>query len=643
MGTQQYSVKNHRRNSAVCARVRVIDATLEPLTILKVLVEGLAANDQSGLWLTNMSTGIPMVPRISPFDLLYLDKTHRVVQSVELLPSKNFPAFRKPAVSALVLPFQSTASSRTKPGDLLVLIEIDEPETEETEVEEPALAIGEAAIAIEADEPPAPERIVLSVMERATQAASESDDASFELDGSAPAEPRESAEPAAEEVLVPTDEAERSRNGDARHAGKNGALAGPVSVALVSESERAVSEPVIEAPPADTAAPAETRIVVAPTEPAVTRRSAAARSVERRVKEAPAEEKPGEKDANERDWVVSRFLKWLYPGAYEKNRRKGARIPIPNLVAYDTTTGVAQSFEVGDISATGMFLLTEERWPPGSMLSLSVQREGPQETGTERRFQLQAWAVRLAQNGVGFSFVLPEGMGVRLWEEPSRDERRQSEPEYVIREFRAARALAFVGRLAAPAIEEARYLLYEELSNVRAESAVNVLLKAEQRLTQEAGGERMLAHPELLVKAIEGGSWADSGWMQDLWAGLLVSSCSADACDDSNLVFVNLLSQMATLQTRILAAICEKAVTMSSGDWVVTTGKIFSTADELAKMAGTHDLLKVHRSLAQLAEFGLLEKSARASFVSETEGTITNPTKLGLRMYSRCLGRRGNL
>ncbi|MGB6191521.1 MAG: PilZ domain-containing protein [Terracidiphilus sp.] len=653
MGTQQYSVKNNRRNSAVCARVRVIDATLEPLTILRVLVEGLAANEQTGLWLTNMSTGIPMVPRISPFDLLYLDKTHRVLQSVELIPSRNFPVFRKPAVSALVLPFRSTASSRTRPGDLLVLIEVEEPEIEEREieVEEPEIEMEEPEPEIEieigADEPQAPERIELSVMEGAAAEASESDGASFELDGSAPAEPIENAEPVAEEVLVPPDEPERSRNGDARHPGKSAALAGPVSVALVSSSERAASEPAIELPPpADTSAPAETRIVVpmapaAASSPAAARNPAAAQSIEPRVKDAAVEEKAGEKDSGERDWVVSRFLKWLYPGAYETDRRKGSRIPIPNLVAYDTTTGVAQSFEVGDISATGMFLITEERWPPGSMLSLSIQREGPQESGTERRFQLQAWAVRLAQNGVGLSFVMPEGMGVRLWEEPARDERRQSEPEYVIREFRAARALAFAGRLAAPAIEESRYLIYEELSNVRAESAVNVLLKAEQRLAQEARGETMLAHPELLVKVIEGGSWADSGWMQDLWAGLLMASCSADACDDSNLVFVNLLSQMATLQTRVLAAICEKAVTMSSGDWVVTTGNIFLTADELARMAGTHDLLKVHRSLAQLAEFGLLEKSVRASFVSDTEGTTTNPTKLGLRMYSRCLGRRG--
>jgi hypothetical protein len=70
---------------------------------------------------------------------------------------------------------------------------------------------------------------------------------------------------------------------------------------------------------------------------------------------------------------------------------------------------------------------------------------------------------------------------------------------------------------------------------------------------------------------------------------------------------------------------------------------MFSSSEEMIKMAGSHDLLKVHRSVAQLAEFGLLEKSVRASFVSETEGATTTPTSLGLKMYARCLGRRENI
>ncbi len=621
MGTRHYRIRNNKRNSAVCTDVQVIDATLEPLTILKVLVEGLAENAETGLWLTNMTTGIPMVPRISPFALLYLDKSHRVLQAVELLPVDAFPLFKKPAVSALVLPLRSIASSKTRPGDLLVFIEIEEEDELVAVPAEVALVATEASVSA----PP----------------ATADENPSFELDACAPEREAEVVVPEEEHVTLLA-----SHLPETQSAVTLGFETPPErsSIAIVSAPEEPAAEPSeelptfaenpIELPPARIEVPAPKIVRRARVLPPATKE---------KEKGDSAKENESEKEPREKDWAVSRLLRWLYPGAYEKDRRKGRRIPIPNLVAYDTTTGVAQSFEVGDISATGMFLLTEERWPPGSVLSLSIQREGPQEVGIERRIQMQAGAVRVAQNGVGFSFVLPDGMELHLWEEPAKDERRQSAPEYVVREFRMAKALAFINRIAAPASEESRYLIYEELSNVRSDSAVSIFLKAEQRLAQEEGGSALLAHPDVVVGVVEGGSWADSEWMQDLWAGLLVSSCSPDGCDDSSLILVTLLSQQSKLQTRILAAVCEKAITVAGGTWAVPSEKIFSSADELTKMAGSHDLLKIHRCLAQLAEFGLLEKSVRASFVSETEGTTTNPTAFGLRMYSRCLGRRGNL
>ena len=603
MGTQHYQIENRKRGSSVCASVGVVDATHEPLTILKVLVEGLAENSQAGLWLTNMTTGIPMVPRISPFDLLYLDQNKRVLQCVELLPAADFPPFRRPAVSALVLPLKSIASSKTGLGDKLVFREIEPPCADDAD-SLPKEAEASGPLSIEGEEVP------------------------FELDACA-VEPARTLESEPEAILVAPREAENAGADEVRRFDEGTRSHDSRSIAVLS-GERAPAPSPSNAdehfPRTTNAHTQDTRIIL-PSKNSSGRNDFAAKSSE----------------AKEKDWAVSRFLRWLYPGAYDKDRRNARRIPIPSLVAYDTTTGVAQAFEVGDISATGMFLITDERWPVGSILSLSLQREGPQEIGTERRIQLRAGAVRAGKNGVGFSFDLPNGMDLRLWEEPAKDERRQSEPEYVIREFRMARAMALVNRISPPAVEDSRHLLYKELSNVRAESAVNVLLKAEAHLAREQGGDALLVHPDIVVGVVDGGSWADSEWMQELWAGLLAASGTVDGCDDTNIVFVNLLSQLSSIQARVLAAVCEKAVTVNSGNWVVSSEKIFSTAEEMARMAGSHDMLKVHRSLAQLAEFGLLEKSVRASFVSEREGATTTPTALGLRMYSHCLGRRGKL
>jgi hypothetical protein len=308
------------------------------------------------------------------------------------------------------------------------------------------------------------------------------------------------------------------------------------------------------------------------------------------------------------------------------------------------SSGVPRAFEVDNVSSSGIYLITEERWPTGSVISLSMQREGPHETHIDQQIQFQAETARWGANGIGLAFVLPTGMDLRLWEgQTTKAGTRRTSPEYVLREFKMARALAFLGRISPPAHAEAKRLFHEELSNLRARHAVNVILKAEERMAQEGNSEKLLAHPELVLGIVNGASWADTEWMQNLWSGLLMTSCTHDGLDESNRVFINLLSQLATIQTRILTAVCAKAVTTVSSNGKVVHEKMFSSSEEMIKMAGSHDLLKVHRSVAQLAEFGLLEKSVRASFVSETEGATTTPTSLGLKMYARCLGRRENV
>src|SRR6266568_7029841 len=125
METQKYSVYNPSRESFLSAEVTVIDTTLEPLKVLKVMIEGLALNAETGLWLTPLN-GIPKVPRLSPFDLVYLDGESRVVQGAELLPGVDFPTFTGEAASALVLPFRTMSSSQTRPGDLLTIQSVEE-------------------------------------------------------------------------------------------------------------------------------------------------------------------------------------------------------------------------------------------------------------------------------------------------------------------------------------------------------------------------------------------------------------------------------------------------------------------------------------------------------------------------------------
>jgi hypothetical protein len=104
-----------------------------------------------------------------------------------------------------------------------------------------------------------------------------------------------------------------------------------------------------------------------------------------------------------------RVLRWLFP---EVNQRRAQRFPTPGLVAYYWTGGSAYSYHVGDMSATGLFLLTKERWAPGTMIQMTLQQQDGRLDSSEGSICVLSEVVRWGENGAGFSFVLTDDENV---------------------------------------------------------------------------------------------------------------------------------------------------------------------------------------------------------------------------------------
>jgi hypothetical protein len=118
--TKVFSAYNEGSKRVISPRLTVVDAAREPLKVLKILMEGLAADARSGIWLINFQ-GVPVARSHSAFDLIYLDDELRVVHAIEISERSEFMPFKGDPTSALVLAPTSLARSKTFTGDRVTI------------------------------------------------------------------------------------------------------------------------------------------------------------------------------------------------------------------------------------------------------------------------------------------------------------------------------------------------------------------------------------------------------------------------------------------------------------------------------------------------------------------------------------------
>ena len=101
---------------------------------------------------------------------------------------------------------------------------------------------------------------------------------------------------------------------------------------------------------------------------------------------------------------VNRWLEQLQ----FRDRRRATRQESPDLVAHYWDGAAPLPHRIRDISSTGLYLLTEERWYPGTLVRLLLQRGGVAETDPDRSITVNAKVVRSGSDGVGLALVLLE-------------------------------------------------------------------------------------------------------------------------------------------------------------------------------------------------------------------------------------------
>ena len=321
-------------------------------------------------------------------------------------------------------------------------------------------------------------------------------------------------------------------------------------------------------------------------------------------------------------------------------RRKDGRVPVRGLdVSY--WTGLEQRrARIKDISPTGIYLLTHERWLPGTSVQLTLQRKGFLDHVSRPQVRLRARTVRLGDDGVGLKF-LHEHINDADWIKLMGRATTLVEHSDGVYLFRFTKALAFLLHFAPAGESRILKLITEDLVRERAERAIEIVLKAEEMLTAQGCAQRTGISPDLILRILEDGSKTHQEEMEQSWAGVLASSATEGSVDEDGMIYAELLSKLEASHILILAAGSACAMQMGWKPDSVLPQSLICTADEIKKITGKRDLAVIERDLHHLYELGLLELTVKEIPFTPIEQANITPTTLGMYLYARCSGQIG--
>jgi hypothetical protein len=87
------------------------------------------------------------------------------------------------------------------------------------------------------------------------------------------------------------------------------------------------------------------------------------------------------------------------------DRRSAEREPSYGLAAFYWTGASPQGHTIRDISSTGLYVVTEERWYPGTLILMTLQETIGGVVNADRSISVHSRSVRWGNDGVGLQFI----------------------------------------------------------------------------------------------------------------------------------------------------------------------------------------------------------------------------------------------
>ena len=90
-----------------------------------------------------------------------------------------------------------------------------------------------------------------------------------------------------------------------------------------------------------------------------------------------------------------------------RDHKRSPRHVTPPLVTYyyDGERALPSAHKIQNISSTGLYLLTERRWYPGTLIIMTLQTTDSADPDSDNTVAVLAKVIRAGADGVGFKFV----------------------------------------------------------------------------------------------------------------------------------------------------------------------------------------------------------------------------------------------
>jgi len=106
---------------------------------------------------------------------------------------------------------------------------------------------------------------------------------------------------------------------------------------------------------------------------------------------------------------MSWVMRWLFPDPSSPvEKRRAPRQPATDLVASFWTGGVPAVHKIRDISLSGLYVITSERWYIGTVIRMTLTKIEGMGRGAGPSICVRAAAARWGNDGVGLQFVLQD-------------------------------------------------------------------------------------------------------------------------------------------------------------------------------------------------------------------------------------------